>query len=186
MRLVYTGRFYEGLRTPEALLAAVARLASTERLVDELEVVLIGPGMQRYEALVRAYALDSVVQLHGPVPYEKALQAGADADVLLVLDADAPGGSMFLPSKLVDYLLWSVPILGLTPTQGATAALLRRLQCPTAAPGDVEGIASAVMDLLTAWRSNALRVSPAFDAVAAEYDIDRTAAAFAEVLARCA
>jgi hypothetical protein len=50
----------------------------------------------------------------------------------------------------------------------------------------VEGIASAVMDLLTAWRSNALRVSPAFDAVAAEYDIDRTAAAFAEVLARCA
>jgi glycosyltransferase involved in cell wall biosynthesis len=182
LRLVYTGRFYPGLRTPGTLFRALERLADERPLANQLEVVLIGSGMDAHRALVHAHRLERVVQLENAVPYEAALQAAADADVLLVLDAEARGASMFLPSKLVEYMLWRVPILGLTPPAGATAALLRRMELPIAPPDDVEAIASAVARLLDAWQANTLHVAPAFDAVAAEYDIGRTSALFAGVL----
>ena len=182
MRIVYTGRFYAGLRSPEAFVAALAQVAATRVLRDELEVLLIGPGMDRYRTLVQASGMEGVVHLQPQVAYEQALQAAADADVLLVLDADAPGASMFLPSKVVDYLLWRTPILGLTPRDGATAALLTRLGFATAAPGDVGAIARAVATLLDNWRDGTLGVSSDFDRVADEYDIERTATQFAHVL----
>ena len=46
--------------------------------------------------------------------------------MLLVIDAPADE-SLFLPSKLIDYLPARKPILGLTPARGASADLIRAL-----------------------------------------------------------
>jgi hypothetical protein len=102
------------------------------------------------------------------------LQEAAAADVLLVIDAPSRGPSLFLPSKLVDYLPFRKPILGLTPGEGASADVLRQLGCPVADPDDPPGIARAVAALLDQWQAGRLTVAGAFDAAARQYDIRQT------------
>ena len=107
----------------------------------------------------------------------------ADADVLLVIDAPSRGPSPFLPSKLIDYLPLRKPILGSHAGDGATAGLLRtsrvvswRLRTtsqPSSGAGGSRWAAGA---------SGTLGVGPAFDSVAAEFDISRTTAGFSDVL----
>jgi hypothetical protein len=116
------------------------------------------------------------------VPPAEAARIGAQADVLLVIDAPSESPSVFLPSKLIDYLPLRKPILGLTPPSGASARLLRRLGCSVVAPDDVAGIASALRDLVTRWHAGTLHVADSFDPVAAEFDIRRTARLLHDVL----
>jgi glycosyltransferase involved in cell wall biosynthesis len=104
---------------------------------------------------------------------------------LLLIDAPADE-SLFLPSKLIDYLPAAKPILALTPQRGASADVVRALGYPVIAPDDETGIAAAIEQLLTAKHDGRLSRSSQHDAVAAQYDIRRTAGAFAEILVQCA
>ena len=58
----------------------------------------------------------------------KSLKLMATSDLLLVVDGP-DDLSVFLPSKLIDYLGAQVPILGIVPP-GAAAKLLARLDAP--------------------------------------------------------
>ena len=184
LRLVYTGRFYDGIRTPVPLLRALAQLNVRDPLAGVLEISFVGPHVQQYERDAAALGVDSLVRFRGRIPPAEAARAVADADVLLVIDAPSDGPSVFLPSKLIDYLPFRKPILGVTPQSGAAADLLRRLGCPVAPPHDVEAIASALADLVGRWREGTLDVGASFDGVAAEFEIARTARALHDVLIR--
>ena len=184
MRLVYTGRFYRGLRTPSALLAALASLNDRESLENTLEAVFVGPQVEQFRDEARRLHLDRVVRFEPRRDRAAAAAAAADADVLLVIDASANGRSVFLPSKLVDYLAFRKPILGLTPPSGASARLLARLECLIAPPDRPDAIASAVASLIGRWRADRLGVSPGFDSVAAEFDIRATTAHLDDILSR--
>jgi len=102
-----------------------------------------------------------------------------------VIDAPADE-SLFLPSKIVDYLRARKPILALTPHHGASADVIRDLGYPVIAPENEAEIAQAVEALLAAHAEGRLSLSPTHDAVARQFDIRQTASAFAEILARCA
>jgi glycosyltransferase involved in cell wall biosynthesis len=184
LTVVHTGRFYEGVRTPEPLLRALAMLAARRPLARELRVSFVGTVVPAYRRLATTLKLDEVVEFTGRVPFAEAAARSASADVLLVIDAPADD-SLFLPSKLIDYLPLGKPILGLTPVRGASADLIRRLGYPVVAPGDQQGIAAQIETLLDLKQAGRLAASPAHAAVADEYDIDRTTRAFAEVLAQC-
>lgn len=186
LRIVYTGRFYEGLRTPRPLFEAIARLRASGRLGDEIELLLVGPHLSPYQGSVRRLGLQSVVSFAGRTSFSEAQRVAAGADVLLVVDAPSETSSPFLPSKLIDYLPLRKPILGLTPPAGASADLLRRLGCPVVGPDDVEGIGRAIEHLVAAWRRGDLQVSGVFDTVASEFSIERTTARFAQVLGQWA
>jgi glycosyltransferase involved in cell wall biosynthesis len=182
MRLVYTGRFYSGLRTPVPLLRALANLQSRVSLAGTFEVLFVGPHTEEYVREANALGVSGLVRFPGRLPSADAAAAAAGADVLLVIDAPSRGPSPFLPSKLIDYLPFRKPILGVTPEPGASAHLLRRLGCPVAQPDDVGSIEEALADLVRRWRDGTLDVSGAFDAVAAEFDISRTTARLHDVL----
>lgn len=184
MRIVYTGRFYRGVRTPAAFLAALARVRRGESIDGVLEVIFVGPFVEEFRSAAAALGLSSFVRFEPRVSAAAAARRAADADALLVIDAPSRGPSVFLPSKLVDYLPLRKPILGLTPRVGASADLLHRLGCPVAAPDDEEAIAAALRQLIAAWRAGTLTIGPAYDAVAAEYDIRRTVAQLDAVLTR--
>jgi hypothetical protein len=182
LRLVHTGRFYNGMRTPIALLRALADLNRRDVFKGALDILFVGPHVQEYGRDAAALGLTSSVRFRDRVSPAEATQIAAGADVLLVIDAPSDGPSVFLPSKLIDYLALRKPILGLTPVSGASARLLRRLGCTVAAPDDLAAIASALHDLVSAWRAGALRVSESFDQVASEFDITRTARLLHDVL----
>jgi glycosyltransferase involved in cell wall biosynthesis len=184
LRLVYTGRFYRGVRTPLALLEALAILNRQSPIAGQLELSLIGPEVDDYLTDARRLGVAESVKFRGRIAPSAAAAAAAQADVLLIIDASSDGASMFLPSKLVDYLPFRKPILGLTPPRGASANLLRRLHCPIVQPDDTNAIASAISDLLGRWRSGTLAVDTSFAATAAEFDIRNTSRLLSDVLAR--
>lgn len=185
LHMVYTGRFYEGLRTPESLLRAIGSLASRRRLADELLVTFVGTPVKSQQRLASQLGLDGVVRFTGRVPFAESARYAWSADVLLVIDAPADE-SLFLPSKLVDYLPLGKPILGITPENGASADLIRSLGYPVVAPDDEAAIAQAVDDLIAARAGGRLAASASHSAVAARYDIRQTTSEFAGILDRCA
>ncbi|MCW5977394.1 MAG: glycosyltransferase [Bryobacteraceae bacterium] len=173
LRLVSTGNFY-GARTPLPLLAALERLNGERPLADELEVVLVGGNNLPYAGEAARMGLERVVSCRDSVPFLESLRIAGTADALLVIDAPSDGASVFLPSKLIDYLMFEKPILGITPLEGSSADLLRRAGCPVAAPEDTPAITAAVSDLLERRRAGTLGVAADFTAVAREYDIAST------------
>jgi hypothetical protein len=184
MRLVYTGRFYDGLRTPNSLLQAIARAHAVEPLNGSLDVTFVGPHVISFAREATRLGLDAFVHFRDRVTAADALAIASGADALLVIDAPTEGPSPFLPSKLVDYLPLRKPILGITPAAGAAAELLRRLGCPTAPPDNVEAIQMAVTCLVRQWSDGTLSVLPQFDQVASEFDIRHTAAQLSGALTR--
>ena len=184
MRIVHTGRFYAGLRTPLPVLRALADLNARERLAGSLEVLFVGPHVGEFARDAAALGVAPLVRFHSRVPPAEATRIAEGADVLLVIDAPSAGPSVFLPSKLIDYLPCRRPILGVTPEEGASASLLRRLGCPVAPPNDVAAIASELGRLVARWREGRLQVGEAFDRVAAEFDISRTTRLLHDVLTR--
>ncbi len=184
LKFVYTGRFYDGIRTPAALLRAVAALHKQDDLTGVIALTFVGPFVTGFAGDARSLGIDHLVQFRDKVPLAEAQTMAAAADVLVAIDAPSAGPSPFLPSKLVDYLPLGRPILGITPVEGASAALLRRLGASVAAPDDEAGIRIAIRDLIGRWRDGTLGVGADFDRVAAEYDIRETTAKFSEVLTR--
>jgi len=185
LRIVHTGRFYEGYRSPESLLRALGRLAVTRPLARELRITFAGTVVPAYVDLAHSLALDDVVEFVGRVSHDASSELAAGADVLLVIDAPADD-SLFLPSKLIEYLPLQKPILGLTPNQGATADVLSELSYPTVPPDDELAIASALELLLARHAARTLGPSTQHAGVARRYQIACTTQAFHEVLVACA
>jgi glycosyltransferase involved in cell wall biosynthesis len=177
LRLVHAGAFYEP-RTPESVLKALATLNLRKPLRDRLEVIFIGPKEQRYECMAARLGLREIVQFAGPAPYLETLRASAEAHVCVVIDAPTDVESVFLPSKIVDYLMLRKPILGVTPLRGESADLLRQVGCLPVAPDDVSGIADAIDGLLGAFETKSLQISPGYERVASAYDVRTTSRRF--------
>ena len=185
VHLVYTGRFYDGIRTPESLLRALATLARRRPLKSELSLTLVGTPVGAHQRLASSLRLEHVVEFTGRLSFAESARIAAGADVLLLIDAPSDD-SLFLPSKLVDYLPMCKPILGLTPVHGASADLLRSLGYPIVPPDDEPSIIDAIESLIVAKRQGRLGASARHREVAQAYDIRRTTEAFAAILNQCA
>ncbi|MHC1783301.1 MAG: glycosyltransferase [Anaerolineaceae bacterium] len=181
LRLVYTGGFY-GHRTPVNLFKSLAKINRERRMDGRLAIEFVGPGSDIYANLVAELGLEKIVKLTPMVPYQESQKIAAQADVLLVIDAPSEGVNVFLPSKLVEYLAFRKPILGITPLKGATANLLRCLECPLVDTEDVDGISTVLTDLMQKKEKGSLAVSPAFVANAARYDITETTRQYVQLL----
>lgn len=184
LRMVHTGRFYGATRTPAPLLRALAQLQAARPLAGQLRVSFVGTVVLDHQRMTTALGLNEVVEFTGRVSFEDSQRCAAAADVLLVIDAPA-ANSLFLPSKLIDYLPFHKPILGLTPVHGAAADVITALGYPVVAPDDEAGIARVIEQLLQEHAAGTLAPSPTHEAVAAQYEIRKTARAFAAVLDGC-
>lgn len=181
LRIVHTGDFYEGRRSPSGLLRAIAMLLQRPPWRDRLELVLVGAVPETYRHEAEALGLGAAITYLGRLALRETSAAAATADVLVSIDAPAER-SVFLPSKLIDYLAFEKPILGLTPAEGAAARLLRALGCRVAPPDEPECIA----DVLAITLDGAARgegVGDDFRRIAAEYDIGKVARRHHDVLA---
>lgn len=182
LRMVYTGRFYDGIRTPETLLEAMALVNTHVPLRDRLAVEFVGSGMQAYARRATELQLGDSAVFSGRVTPQHAQDLAAGADVLLIIDAPSDHGpSLFLPSKLIDYLPLRKPILGITPVEGPSADLLRELGYPVVDPRNVAGIAQLLQELV---EHGGRRPGPSsrHDQVASRFTVRETTRAFAAVL----
>ena len=128
LRILHTGHFY-GPRSPAPLLRALTRLADRHDLVRHSLFSFYGSFPPEERARVREAGLDPCVRIYDPVPYLESLALMKGSDALLVVDAplrDA-GESVFLPSKLVDYLGSGKPLIAVTPSEGASARVVKNV-----------------------------------------------------------
>lgn len=135
--ICHAGTIYSR-RTPTALFEA---LAASEALRENFRIRLIG-GVEeptRFAREVERYRLTPIVEIHPPIPHAQALHELARADLLLVLQNDAP---LQIPGKLYEYLRIGRPILAVTEG-GATAELIESCRAGWVA-GDAGQIATAL------------------------------------------
>jgi glycosyltransferase involved in cell wall biosynthesis len=176
----YLGNFY-GHRTPVPLFRALKLLLTQDpQILHDVEFELIGqmPARMRMHPSLQSLP-EGLVRLRNSVPYSESLNLMSKSDLLLVIDGPDKL-SVFLPSKLIDYLGARVPIIGIVPP-GSSAKLLARLGAPTADPSDLQQVASALRIALVQARKR--RETPNWrpwgdPAVAAEFDIANVSAVF--------
>jgi hypothetical protein len=135
----YTGEFY-GERTPRPLIQTLrALLVTAPQLLDGVCFELIGPvNPETLAGLGLEELPEGLIKIRPSVDYRESLRLAATADGLLIIDAPAEK-SVFLPSKLIDYVGAARPILALTP-KGTAAGVISELGGWVADPLDLEAM----------------------------------------------
>jgi hypothetical protein len=146
------GSFY-GHRTPFPLINSLHRLLNSDSSIfQDVTFELIGPisAWMRYHPLISKLPPGLLV-FRDPVSYEESLRLMQESDLLIVVDAPAKN-SVFLPSKLIDYLGSGTPIFGITP-QGPSYKLITALGGYAAFPDDPFDVDSALASALAQCRT---------------------------------
>jgi glycosyltransferase involved in cell wall biosynthesis len=165
----FLGDLYHN-RTPKPLFMALERLLLSEPgLVNKFVFEVIGDVHELDLAALGLRRLPEGLVLFKPrVTYSESLELMSSASGLMVIDAPVPENckSVFLPSKLIEYVGAGRPVIGLTP-QGTAADLIRDLGGWVADPANPDKLESGMKDFLnfilsqhigsSAWGCSAVR-----------------------------
>jgi glycosyltransferase involved in cell wall biosynthesis len=147
----YLGDLYQG-RTPEPLFQALEILSTTEpELLRRFRFEIVGDVHElNLEEMGLSGLPEGLVVFRPRVNYCESLSMMTSASGLMVIDAPVPKNteSVFLPSKLIEYVGADRPIIGLTPP-GTAACLISRLGGWVADPGSAEQVAEVVRQFLS-------------------------------------
>ncbi len=161
LRIVHTGSFY-GRRNVDSLIHALGNLVRDGRVdCNDVRIDLIGNVREHEKQLVADCNVSEMVRLIPPMPHQDCLATLHQADVLLLVQTEAP---LCVPGKLYEYIAVGKPIFTLAST-GATADMVtvERLG-PCIDPDDLEAVKMTVLELVCQHQEGRLNV-PSGDAV---------------------
>jgi hypothetical protein len=118
-RIIHTGTIYAGKRDPTPLLKAIALIKEHPRqhvLLDNLEVLFVGPNQANVGALIRRYGVEKWVKMLGTITRQDALRMQRDANRLLFLPWNDASIDGVITGKLYEYLFSKTPILAVGST----------------------------------------------------------------------
>lgn len=176
----YVGNLFPG-RGPEPLFQALSLISEqSPSALHDVRFEFIGDVAAAFKELPLLNSLPSgCVTFRSRVPYQESLSLMSSSDLLLNIDAPAEQ-SVFLPSKLVDYVGSGKPILSVSPP-GASASLVSSLGGWVANPLQPDEIASQLMKALTFVKDRPVQWGSA--AVRAQYEATTVAARFEQMIA---
>ena len=149
---------------------------------EDLSVILIGSISPEYKQLTQEMGIDSMVHILSKATYIESLRYADSADVLLLVDTPSSTPYPYLPSKLIDYLMFKKPIVGITPIHGAPADLLRELECTLADPNDIDAIYDILLKTINLWRKKELKVNLIFKETSINYSMETVGQAFGQMI----
>ena len=186
LNIRYLGDLYLS-RTPKPLFRALEILSSTEpELLKRFRFEIVGDVHELdLEQMGLSQLPEGLVVFRPRVNYCESLSMMASAFGLMVIDAPVPKNteSVFLPSKLIEYVGADRPIIGLTPP-GTAAYLISRLGGWVADPGSANQVAEVMRKfLLFVWeRRNDLVAGWGRSEVRKEFEANAVANKFKQVL----
>jgi glycosyltransferase involved in cell wall biosynthesis len=143
LRIVYTGNIDSG-RDVRPLFRAVKQVLHYSP--NGIELTFMVFDARPILSLSQQYGLGSAVRCIDPGSYQDAQRLAAEADALLLIEANTAEG-VFLPSKFVDYCSTGKPILALTPDDSEVSRYLNEGGGVGVPPNDVGKIADALARL---------------------------------------
>jgi len=146
----YLGDLYLN-RTPKPLFETLGTLFSSEpELLKRFCFEIVGDVHRLdLESMGISKLPEGLVIFRPRVSYDESLSLMASASGLMVIDAPVARGSksVFLPSKLIEYVGAGRPVIGLTP-QGTAADLIRKLGGWVANPADANELCGVMRQFL--------------------------------------
>jgi glycosyltransferase involved in cell wall biosynthesis len=182
----YLGDLYQR-RTPQPLFKALQILSETEpELLQRFRFEIVGDVHELdLEQMGLSQLPDDLVVFRSRVNYSESLSMMTSASGLMVIDAPVPKNceSVFLPSKLIEYVGADRPIIGLTPP-GTAATLISRLGGWVADPGSADEVADVVREFLSFVWDNRHDLENGWgrSEVREEFEAETVASRFHEVL----
>lgn len=120
INIIYFGSFY-GLRNPEKIFSALAKIENMNNgILNKFNIIFFSNLINGFSYYEKYY---TCVTFFPYVSYIESLQIMEKVDLLLLIDANIKE-SIFLPSKLVDYLGSKKPIIAITPENSETRYIL--------------------------------------------------------------
>lgn len=143
----YLGNFY-GQRTPAPLIKALHAINSeSPQLLEQVSIELVGHCQKDGESQRLLLELpQGLIRFGQSVSYVESLRLMTEADCLIVIDAPFEY-SVFLPSKLIDYLGANRPIIAFSP-EGATARLIHSYGGLVVNPGQFHEVTNLLKSVL--------------------------------------
>ena len=181
LRAMHAGSFYPGFREPDSLFKAIAELHSRQSLLGRFELLCVGPDSTRYQKDVEALGIQKLVELRDSVPFNECQRLVAEADLLVVIDTPNLGG-LFLPTKLIEYMAFEKPMLGLSEPGSAVADVLQHCALPNASIKDPASCAEVLRGWLDSWESNSWTLPQASLDAMRSYELQRVNTALDNLL----
>lgn len=144
LRVMHFGNVY-GPWSLRTLFEAVARLLREGALPDGVEVLNLGKLSDTDRGFAASLGLAKVVRAVAPMDYADGLRALRAADLLALAAWSDPDASLFIQGKLYDYLLSGAPFVAETANPEVADLVNRTGAGAVVAPGDVDGMARAVL-----------------------------------------
>lgn len=99
------------------------------------------------------HELKSITTFAGNIPHDDLIRLYGSSALLLIILTGYKDAEGFLPGKLFEYFATGLPVLGVGPTQGDAAALLKKTGAGTMLAGeDEEGIRKILREVYGLWR----------------------------------
>ncbi len=154
LKLAHAGSFY-GKRNVNELLKVISELKQAGQMTaNDLQLELIGRIRDEEQSLIEQYSIGDMVHLIPPIPHSQCLERLSSADVLLLVQTEAP---LCVPGKLYEYIEIGRPIFTLA-SEGATTDLVESADLGYCVdPMDRTALRSALLGLLAGHRSHTLR-----------------------------
>ena len=123
LSFVYTGGFGEA-RKPDALLKAISRFWDkySSEVGDQVQFSFTGEMTRANRQTFNNYLNVPVIKHLGILPYNEVVELQRNADILINIDSDIadPSQAVFLPSKLLDYMVAQRRIMAITNSYSTT------------------------------------------------------------------
>lgn len=134
---------------------------------------------------VRKFGLEEFVEINGFVDHDIAVKKMISSNMLLLIIPQSKNNKLIITGKIFEYLAAQSPILGIGPTDGDAAAILRQCgRSPMLSFEDEDGIKDRISIEYKKWESNNYFNIPISDFSHERFSRLNQAAAMDELLSR--
>jgi glycosyltransferase involved in cell wall biosynthesis len=180
-RLVHAGKLGANEKpyrhTNALLLGLRGFLSSQPDAKESVRLILVGPGDSETNNEIARLSLQHNIEVADQVSYEDSLAYISGANVCILVEAALSEG-IFLPSKLVDYLVARKPILALSPRVGVVEDLARRGGIMRVDVDDASEVQGAIATLYAQYRRGSLESLAPTNALANDFSANIIAEQF--------